>query len=76
MAAGLHLVVMLPGDTPDTEQADRAAAAGVLVQPLSWHRHRPGPPGLVLGYAALTPDRLQEAAAILGRTIPSRPAGA
>jgi GntR family transcriptional regulator / MocR family aminotransferase len=69
IAAGLHVLVTLPGDTPDTELADRATAAGVLVQPLSWHRHRPGPPGLVMGYAALTPDRLREAAALLGRTI-------
>ena len=35
-------------------------AAGVAVQPLSSHRLRPGPPGLVLGYAATTPDRLRE----------------
>jgi GntR family transcriptional regulator/MocR family aminotransferase len=69
IAAGLHVLVTLPGDTPDTDLADRATAAGVLVQPLSWHRHRPGPPGLVMGYAALTPDRLREAAALLGRTI-------
>ena len=69
VAAGLHLLITLPGDTTDTELADRAAAAGVLVQPLSWHRHQPGPPGLVLGYAALTPDRLREAAAVLGRTV-------
>ncbi|GLY93676.1 PLP-dependent aminotransferase family protein [Actinoplanes sp. NBRC 103695] len=68
VAAGLHLVVTLPGDVPDTDLAARAAEAGVMVQPLSWHRHRPGPPGLVLGYAALTPDRLREAAALLGRS--------
>jgi len=34
----------------------------VLVEPLSWHRQRPGVPGFVLGYAAHTPDRLHEAA--------------
>jgi GntR family transcriptional regulator / MocR family aminotransferase len=32
------------------------------VHPLSWHRHDPGPPGLVLGYAAHTPDQLRDAA--------------
>ncbi|MEV7627247.1 PLP-dependent aminotransferase family protein [Actinoplanes sp. NPDC089786] len=65
VAAGLHLVVTLPGDTPDTELALACAAEGVMVQPLSWHRHAPGPPGLVLGYAASTPDRLREAAALI-----------
>jgi GntR family transcriptional regulator/MocR family aminotransferase len=73
VAAGLHLVITLPGDADDTVLAGRAAAAGVLVHPLSWHRHRPGPPGLVLGYAALTPDRLREAAGRLGAALsPSR----
>ena len=47
---------------PDTELADRVRAAGVLTHPLSWHRGRPGPPGLVVGYAAHPPDRLREAA--------------
>jgi GntR family transcriptional regulator/MocR family aminotransferase len=69
VAAGLHLLVTLPDDTPDTLLAERAAAAGVLVHPLSWHRLRPGPPGLVLGYAAHSPDRLAEAAERLGRAL-------
>jgi GntR family transcriptional regulator / MocR family aminotransferase len=71
VAAGLHLLVTLPGTAPDTDLAERAAAAGVLVHPLSWHRHRPGPPGLVLGYAAHPPDRLREAAARLGPALRS-----
>lgn len=64
VAAGLHLVVTLPevvaGD--DVALAGRILAAGVRVQPLSIHRMRPGPPGLVLGYAAETPGRLRESA--------------
>ncbi|WP_083449730.1 PLP-dependent aminotransferase family protein [Actinoplanes rectilineatus] len=72
VAAGLHLLVQPPGDVDDTVLAARIAAAGVLVHPLSWHRRRPGPPGLVLGYAAHSPDRLAEAAARIGRVI-SRP---
>ena len=43
--------------------------AGVLVQPLSWHRMRPGPPGFVLGYAAHTPDRLHEAARRIAQAL-------
>jgi GntR family transcriptional regulator / MocR family aminotransferase len=41
----------------------------VLVQPLSWHRQRPGAPGFVLGYAAHTPDRLHEAARRIARAL-------
>jgi GntR family transcriptional regulator/MocR family aminotransferase len=76
VAAGLHLLITLPGldgRITDTDLAERIADAGVLVHPLSWHRHRPGPPGLVLGYAAHPPDRLTEAAALLAAAVP-RPA--
>jgi GntR family transcriptional regulator/MocR family aminotransferase len=64
IAAGLHLLITFPertGEPGDTELAERVSHAGVLVHPLSWHRQRPGPPGLVLGYAAHTPDQLREA---------------
>ena len=73
VAAGLHLLILLDGDE-DTVLAQRAAAHGVLVHPLSWHRQQPGPPGLVLGYAAQPPDRLAEAAQRLGAALnpPSR----
>jgi GntR family transcriptional regulator/MocR family aminotransferase len=69
VAAGLHLLVTMPGTVTDTELVERIAATGVLVHPLSWHRHRPGPPGLVLGYAANPPDRLRTAAARLGPVV-------
>ena len=49
-AAGLHLMVTL--DVDDTALAAAALERGVKVQPLSWHRQRPGASGLVLGYAA------------------------
>jgi GntR family transcriptional regulator/MocR family aminotransferase len=68
VAAGLHLLVTLPDDSvDDVAVADELRAAGVLVHPLSWHRRLPGPPGLVIGYAAHTPDRLREAAATISR---------
>ncbi len=71
VAAGLHLLLTLPAwaGPADTELAARAREAGVVVHPLSWHRVRPGPPGLVLGYAALPPDRLTEAVARLARVL-------
>lgn len=68
IAAGLHLLVTLPdANTDDAAVADELRDAGVLVHPLSWHRRRPGPPGLVIGYAAHPPDRLRQAAATIGR---------
>ncbi|MEV4756699.1 PLP-dependent aminotransferase family protein [Micromonospora sp. NPDC049559] len=72
VAAGLHLLLTLPeapGDVADVELAERIRAAGVLVHPLSWHRQRGGPPGLVLGYAAHPPDRLREAARRIGAVL-------
>ncbi|WP_232234421.1 PLP-dependent aminotransferase family protein [Actinoplanes sp. N902-109] len=70
VAAGLHVLVTLPGIADDCELADRIAAAGVRVHPLSWHRQEPGVPGLVLGYAAQPPDRLEEAARRIGAICP------
>lgn len=73
IAAGLHLLITLPdlpGDPDDTELADAPRHAGVLMHPLSWHRQQPGPPGLVLGYAAHPPDRLADAVRRLAAVIP------
>ncbi len=78
VAAGLHLLITfpgLPGDSDDVELAAALRENGVVVHPLSWHRHRPGPPGLVLGYAAHPPDRLHDAvrrlAAVVGSGAPA-----
>jgi GntR family transcriptional regulator / MocR family aminotransferase len=66
--AGLHLLITFPDlALDDIELAERVHQAGVLVHPLSWHRQLPGPPGLVLGYAAHTPDQLREAARRIAR---------
>lgn len=72
VAAGLHLLVILPdpgGGIDDTEVADKVRRAGVLIHPLSWHRLQPGPPGLVLGYAAHPPDRLHDAVKRMAEAI-------
>ncbi|WP_441158337.1 MocR-like pyridoxine biosynthesis transcription factor PdxR [Micromonospora sp. H33] len=71
-AAGLHLMVTLDGHLPDTELATAALERGVKVQPLSWHRQRPGPPGLVLGYAANPATAIEEGVAALGEAYRSR----
>ncbi len=69
VAAGLHLLVMLPAGADDVALADELRAAGVLVHPLSWHRRLPGPPGLVLGYASHPPDRLRAAGETIVRVV-------
>ncbi|HEX9358023.1 MAG TPA: PLP-dependent aminotransferase family protein, partial [Streptosporangiaceae bacterium] len=50
----------------DADLAAGALARGVKTQPLSWHRQRPGRPGLVLGYAASTPAEIHEGIAVIG----------
>ncbi|MFD1120831.1 aminotransferase-like domain-containing protein, partial [Sphaerisporangium aureirubrum] len=65
-AAGLHLMITFAGGPPDTELAAAALERGVKVQPLSWHRQVPGPPGLVLGYAASTPTDIAAGVAAIG----------
>lgn len=60
VAAGLHLLVTVPG-IDDGAVVRRAAEVGVRVQPLSAHRLGDGPSGLVIGYAASTGDQLHEA---------------
>ena len=80
VAAGLHLTLTLPQlNVDDVELAARIRAEEVVVQPMSWHRFAPGPPGLLLGYAANSPDRLDEAVRRIARVVaaashPSYPA--
>ena len=69
VAAGLHLLVGLPEGIDDGMVARAALAGGVAVQPLSYHRLRAGPPGLVVGYAAVTPSRLHEAVDVLVNAV-------
>ena len=70
IAAGLHLVVELPAGTDDAALAQRAAAAGLGPVPLTSLRlDAAGPPGLVLGYAAHSPDELRAAVRTLSTLL-------
>jgi GntR family transcriptional regulator/MocR family aminotransferase len=70
VAAGLHLVVELPDGVDDAAVAARARAAGLGPLPLSALRLVPGGrPGLVLGYAAQTPDELVRAVRDLATVV-------
>jgi GntR family transcriptional regulator / MocR family aminotransferase len=68
-AAGLHLMITFEAGFADADLAAAALAAGVKVQPLSWHSQRPQRPGIILGYAANTTADIEEGVAILGRAV-------
>ncbi|MBC3761456.1 MocR-like pyridoxine biosynthesis transcription factor PdxR [Quadrisphaera oryzae] len=68
VAAGLHLLLELPG-VDDAALVRALAAEGVVVDALSRHRVQEGPGGLVLGYASLAPHRLHLAAAAIGSAL-------
>ncbi|PZS29335.1 MAG: GntR family transcriptional regulator [Pseudonocardiales bacterium] len=74
-AAGLHLMITFDAVFADTDLAAASLAAGVKVQPLSWHSQRPERPerpprpGLVLGYAASTPTDIGEGIATIGAVL-------
>ncbi len=61
VAAGLHVVVRLPAGTDDLALQERLAKRGVNAPALAGYSRTRTFPGLVLGYAALTPDRLRQA---------------
>lgn len=68
-AAGLHLMATFDAGFADLELAAVALDRAVKVQPLSWHRQRPGPPGLVLGYAANPPGVIDEGIAMVAAAL-------
>ena len=72
--AGMHMVGWLPGWT--TRQVDALAAAaaarGLGLHPIGPHyRRAPAPPGLLLGYAALSARQLRAATVLLGECLRS-----
>jgi GntR family transcriptional regulator / MocR family aminotransferase len=69
-AAGLHLMITFDAAFADRDLAAASLARGVKVQPLSWHCQLPNRPGLILGYAASTPDDIGEGIATLAKVLP------
>jgi GntR family transcriptional regulator/MocR family aminotransferase len=68
IAAGLHVVVRLPEGTDDIALSEELATHGINAAALSGYARSPGGgpfPGLVLGYAAHSPDRLRAAVAAM-----------
>jgi GntR family transcriptional regulator/MocR family aminotransferase len=68
-AAGLHLMLTVDAQITDLQLAAAALTRGVKVHPLSWNSQRAIRPGLVLGYAARTPDDITEGMATLARLL-------
>ncbi|WP_158881572.1 PLP-dependent aminotransferase family protein [Amycolatopsis anabasis] len=69
IAAGLHILIGLPERFDDEDIARRAAERGIKIHPLSLHRATPGSPGLVIGYGAHPPERIDHAIRLLGQII-------
>jgi GntR family transcriptional regulator/MocR family aminotransferase len=68
-AAGLHLMLTFDAELSDVDLAAATLARGVKTQPLSWHRQRPGQPGLVLGYGASTATEITEGVAVIAEAL-------
>ncbi|HKV11377.1 MAG TPA: PLP-dependent aminotransferase family protein [Thermoanaerobaculia bacterium] len=68
--AGFHATLHLPEGTDDQEVARRAAQRGVEVQPLStFYLGKAVTPGLVLGFAGISPEAIREGMKILGEVL-------
>ena len=72
-AAGLHLAALLPPGVSDVVVAQRAAAKGILVTPLSSCCFRPPERGgLILGYGGITPRDIREGVQHLSSCLVAR----
>jgi GntR family transcriptional regulator/MocR family aminotransferase len=79
-AAGLHVVLWLPSQSPENESHLAAVArqVGVGIYPVSplflrtSSQMQPRPAGFILGYASLTIDQIQQGIRTLGTVIASK----
>ncbi|MBU2233007.1 MAG: PLP-dependent aminotransferase family protein [Alphaproteobacteria bacterium] len=68
--AGLHLVMRLPDGVDDVAIADHAKREGIVVQPLSrYHLQPKNASGLLLGFGAVHPDRMEAPFKTLAKVI-------
>jgi GntR family transcriptional regulator / MocR family aminotransferase len=75
IAAGLHVVIQLPDGIDDRLLSQTLAARGVNAPALAGYSTQSIFPGLVIGYATLTPDRLRAAVTEFAAAVdPSRAA--
>jgi GntR family transcriptional regulator/MocR family aminotransferase len=76
IAAGLHVVALLPEAVDEAAFLATAAEHGMRLHGLSWFRVAPGPPGLVLGFGNAGEPALERAVARLAEVAAAQPAGA
>jgi len=69
VAAGLHVVLRLPSGVDDSVVQQQLAARGINTPALCSYTSRGTYPGLVIGYAATTPDRLRAAVREIALTV-------
>ncbi len=70
VAAGLHVLIRLPDEVDDVAVAATAAERGIGVRPLSMMSLVPeAPPGLLLGYGRLGPERIDAAVTALAECL-------
>jgi GntR family transcriptional regulator / MocR family aminotransferase len=68
--AGLFELVTLPPDVSEPALLDAAAARGVGMEGLSWHRFaHGGPPGLVLGYGNLSEPAVEQGVKLIADAL-------
>jgi GntR family transcriptional regulator/MocR family aminotransferase len=72
VAAGLFVLALLPDAVDEEGLVSAAAARGIGVEGLAWHRLRAGgPPGLVLGFANLSAGAIERGISELARALES-----
>jgi GntR family transcriptional regulator/MocR family aminotransferase len=69
VAAGLHAMLALPDGADEAAICAAANARGVRVEGVGAHRFAPGPPGLLLGYGALTEPAIRRGVAELAAAV-------
>ena len=69
VAAGLHVVLRLPAGTDDSVVSQRLDDVGIHAPALSDYTQLGTYPGLVIGYAATSPDRLRAAVREIALTV-------
>jgi GntR family transcriptional regulator/MocR family aminotransferase len=69
-AAGLFELVVLPEEIDEPRLLRAAAARGVGMEGLAWHRFRPGgPPGVLLGYGNLSEPAIEHGVRLIGQAL-------
>jgi GntR family transcriptional regulator/MocR family aminotransferase len=69
-AAGLFELVELPEEVDEPRLLRAAAARGVGMEGLAWHRFTPGgPPGVLLGYGNLSEPAIEQGVRLLAEAL-------